>query len=195
MKILLTLFVLLFSSSVLAEDISDFEIDGISIGQSLLDFYDINQLNNFRPINYPSSDTYIGKEIPENLYKNSSTNYDFISFHYKKNDKKFKIVSLKGLKDYDDNLQDCLKEKKVVTKQIRENFSFNNEENYESDYGKSYGSSIAYISDFILNNGRIRIFCAKFDKKNNKAKFWKDTFNVSISMNVYLKWLNDEAYK
>ena len=38
MKILLTLFVLLFSSSVFAEDISDFEIEGISIGDSLLDY-------------------------------------------------------------------------------------------------------------------------------------------------------------
>ena len=39
MKILLTLFVLFFSSSVLAGDISDFEIEGISIGDSLLDHF------------------------------------------------------------------------------------------------------------------------------------------------------------
>ena len=39
MKTLLILFVLLFSSSVIAEDISDFEIEGISIGDSLLDYF------------------------------------------------------------------------------------------------------------------------------------------------------------
>ena len=39
MKTLLTFFVLLFSSSVFAEDISDFEIEGISIGDSLLDYF------------------------------------------------------------------------------------------------------------------------------------------------------------
>ena len=38
MKFFLTLFVLLFSSSVVADDISDFEIEGISIGDSLLDY-------------------------------------------------------------------------------------------------------------------------------------------------------------
>ena len=38
MKILLTLFVLFFSSSVFAEDISDFQIEGISVGESLLDY-------------------------------------------------------------------------------------------------------------------------------------------------------------
>ena len=36
MKILITLFVLFFSSSVVAEDISDFQIEGMSIGDSLL---------------------------------------------------------------------------------------------------------------------------------------------------------------
>ena len=39
MKILLTLFVLLFSSSVFADDISDFQIEGMSIGDSLLDYF------------------------------------------------------------------------------------------------------------------------------------------------------------
>ena len=39
MKTLLTLFVVLFSSSVLAEDISDFQIEGMSIGDSLLDYF------------------------------------------------------------------------------------------------------------------------------------------------------------
>ena len=39
MKILLTLFVLLFSSSVFADDISDLEIEGISVGDSLLNYY------------------------------------------------------------------------------------------------------------------------------------------------------------
>ena len=39
MKILLTLFVLLFSSSMFADDISDFQIEGMSIGDSALDFF------------------------------------------------------------------------------------------------------------------------------------------------------------
>ena len=44
MKILLTLFVLLFSSSVVAEDISDFQIEGISVGDSALDHFSIDQI-------------------------------------------------------------------------------------------------------------------------------------------------------
>ena len=46
MKTILTLFVLFFSSSVLPEDISDFEIEGISIGDSLLDYMQENEIKN-----------------------------------------------------------------------------------------------------------------------------------------------------
>ena len=38
MKILLTLIVLFFSSSVFADEVSDFEIEGVSLGESLLDY-------------------------------------------------------------------------------------------------------------------------------------------------------------
>ncbi len=51
MKTLLTIFVLLLSSSVLAEDISDFEIEGMSIGDSLLQYYSEEDINkNFEGI-------------------------------------------------------------------------------------------------------------------------------------------------
>ena len=48
MKILFTLFVLFFSSSVFAEDISEFEIEGMSIGDSLLDFFSEEEINHER---------------------------------------------------------------------------------------------------------------------------------------------------
>ena len=42
MKKFITVFVF-FSYSVLADNISDFEIDGISIGDSLLDYYSVSE--------------------------------------------------------------------------------------------------------------------------------------------------------
>ena len=39
MKIILTLFIFSFSSSVFANNISDFQIEGMSIGDSLLDYF------------------------------------------------------------------------------------------------------------------------------------------------------------
>ena len=56
MKKTLIIFVLLFSSSVLAEDISDFEIEGISVGDSLLDYMSAKKIKE-------------GFELTKNHYK------------------------------------------------------------------------------------------------------------------------------
>ena len=51
MKTLLTFFILLFSSSVFADAISDFEIEGMSLGDSLLDYFNEKEIkNNIREI-------------------------------------------------------------------------------------------------------------------------------------------------
>ena len=57
MKKILVLFILLFSSSVFAEDISDFEIEGISVGDSLLDHFSLTEIKKgIRKVNNPYTD-------------------------------------------------------------------------------------------------------------------------------------------
>ena len=57
MKIFLTFFVLFFSSSIVAEDIADFQIEGISIGDSLLDYFTIEEIeSNIRETTYKKKD-------------------------------------------------------------------------------------------------------------------------------------------
>ena len=50
MKVFITVLVLIFSfqSWTKADDIRDFQIEGMSIGDSLLDFFGKNQINNFK---------------------------------------------------------------------------------------------------------------------------------------------------
>ena len=57
MKTLLTFWFLLFSSFVFAEDISSFEIEGMSVGESLLDYFNKEEiLNNKELIPYKNDD-------------------------------------------------------------------------------------------------------------------------------------------
>ena len=65
--------VLIFSlqSWTKADDISEFEIEGMSIGDSLLDYFDLADMNNFYIPRYPSSDDYKGNEIPKFVLQNS----------------------------------------------------------------------------------------------------------------------------
>ena len=56
MRIFLTLFFLLFSSSMFADDISDFQIEGISIGDSLLKYLDEDHIK--EDIDYSINELY-----------------------------------------------------------------------------------------------------------------------------------------
>ena len=95
MKILLTLLVLLFSSSVLAEDVSDFEIEGMSIGDSLLDYFSKTEIENLR--NYddlPSSMKFRITWFESNEFNMNL--YEGMQIYHKPEDNNFIIHGLNG---------------------------------------------------------------------------------------------------
>ena len=67
MKIILLILFLFFSPIAFSKNITDFEIDNISIGESILNFYKKSDFNNFSLIEYPASDKFYGYTI--NDYK------------------------------------------------------------------------------------------------------------------------------
>ena len=90
-RIILTLFfVLIFKSSIKA-DIRDFEMNGMTIGDSLLDHMSIQQINS----NISESDVYKGTNHQRVCIDNSSNVYDRICVTFSKNKKKI-IQALQG---------------------------------------------------------------------------------------------------
>ena len=114
--------------------------------------------------------------------------------HFKKDDSNFEIYSIKGMMDFDNDLNNCLGQKKVIVNSIKETLKNPKEEKYENSYDNLYGSSKAYISDFKISNGYIRIWCTDWDKSHEKSKDWVDTINVDLSSQIFLDWLNKKAY-
>ena len=96
MKTFLTLFVLFFSSSLFAEDVSDFEIGEMSIGDSLLNYFSKYEIEN--ALNYDDYASDMKFRIIELESKDEL--YDVFQFYYIPDDKKFIIQSLNGRKDY-----------------------------------------------------------------------------------------------
>jgi len=189
------LFLILFSFSTpsFADDISDFQIEGMSIGDSLLDYYDKEDIESRiknRPYYYPGSKKFV---VIAFYLENKNTFYQ-LHFHIKTKDKKFIIHSLKGVSDKP--LNECLNIKKDVVKEISEIMPNAKKKDYTNDYEKSYGKSKAYINEFYLSSGSIRAWCVKWDKTNvNTNKKWNDGLNVAAGDNVYLNFIQNEAYK
>ena len=89
--ILLVLFLILnLQLSVKADDISNLEIEGMSIGDSLLNYFNIKEINTNKVKLY-NSDRYTTIEINKNL-----NTYNYLQISFLTNDVKKKIASLDG---------------------------------------------------------------------------------------------------
>ena len=117
MRFFLLIFVLIFSFQSLtnADDISEFEIEGMSIGDSALDFFTKEKIKkNIR--NY-----YKNKDITVVEMEISSNEYDNFQFHYRAKDETYKMIGISGLKFYPKNIEECYKKQNDVVKEL-ENF-------------------------------------------------------------------------
>ena len=83
MKILLTLFVLFFSSSVFSKDVFDYEIDGLRVGDTLLRNFSENEIIN--AYNYDHLPSSMKFRIIE-LKPKSNSVFDTLQFFYKPDD-------------------------------------------------------------------------------------------------------------
>ena len=59
MKKILIVLALSFTSSLFADDILDFQIDGMSIGDSLLDFYSLAEIESWNKDYYAKSNKFV----------------------------------------------------------------------------------------------------------------------------------------
>ena len=178
-----------------ADDIREFQIEGMSIGDSALDYFSEKEMEKFYPVYYPASNKFAGFEVPiGNIATKSFKTYETISFHFKKSDKNLKFVSLIGIIEYPNNLEGCLKQKEKVVQEIRSFLNNSKEESYKGGFERE-SKSVAYISDFKQQDGQIRVWCSDWDQKTETDKGWIDDFNVAVETVDFKNWVNNEAYE
>jgi len=188
LRIFITVLVLILSlqSITKADDIRDFQIEGMSIGDSLLNYYSEKEIKNQKKNFYPKSKKIYMIEFFDNL-----KSYDAVAFHLQKDDKEYKIESIKGVIFFDKNIKKC--RKKMTKIELDVSNSLNIEKNLyeEREYPDKRGK--AYIAEFKLNKDRIRIWCVNFFKKQEKLGS-RDNLALSIEPYKFSKWLKEEAW-
>ena len=112
MKRLLLILILTLSFQTLtkADDIRDFEIEGMSIGDSLLEIFTKKEIDNIDPTIYPGSKIF--HDVP--IVSDKFNTYDQVTFGLKKNDNQYIIYSLAGDLYFAQNYDNCLKKKKKL---------------------------------------------------------------------------------
>ena len=115
--LIIFLFFLGFQSRINAEDIREFEIEGMSIGDSLNNFFNDNEIN--RAIDESYTDMIY---ITKTFNKIQLENYEAIQVTFKSNDKKRKIVSIVGVISYANNMADCKKQMSIIDTELTDMF-------------------------------------------------------------------------
>jgi len=188
MKRLILILILTFSFQTLAkaDDIRDFEIEGMSIGDSLLDYFSKEQINlSINKNSYKDSDRKFTALYTGDIKDHEV--YDYMRVHILTKDKKFKIYGISGMIDYKKkDIQKCYSLQKNIEKEFDKTFSSYDkwQDKFKSMYdktGKSFITSIYYET----NLGIAKISCYDF---SSHVKY-PSGIDVTINTKEFSDWL------
>lgn len=197
MRIFITVLVLIFSLQSLtkADDIRDFEIEGMSIGDSALIYFNKEELIKKKQY-YRNTDSKIFymASISSPKFKN----YDNIMFHFKDNDSSFKIYGISAAIWFSENgirnADDCLVERNKIDKDLIQ--LFKNLERQVADNNiyaadvtmKSITHNIRY---WFKENDNAGVSCYVYSKEFSGTSHLK----VMVNSSELIDWINNVVYK
>ena len=185
MKRFLTILILIFTLQTpsQADDIRDFQIEGMSVGDSLLDYYSEEKIENEFEIN-------IYKKPEKNKYKRiyienaTFENFDYISIDVKYNDSKYIIHGVSGMDD-DPDLKKCFKKQNEIIKDLSSIFTQKPDKYILSDKDDETGQSKRHYAVYYVDGGDVSVICYEFAKHMNV----KNGLDLSIRSKEFQNWL------
>ena len=193
-KLFTYLFLLLFSFQTLswADDIRDFQIEGISIGDSLLDYFSEQEIeekkNSYRDKGY----IYSSKKFYSLTFDKfpNLKQYDQLQFHLKDKDKSYKIYSFTGIQLFRNNIRNCYKVLDKVELELDNlltNAKKEKNENAKHSSGKGVSTNIWY---FYKSGSNIFAACEDWTEESNIP----DDLAIVINSKEFQYFIDNEAY-
>jgi len=189
MKRLLIIFILTlnFQSLTKADDISDFEIEGLSIGESLLNYFTVNEIKNFQNYdNLPSDMSFRIIEIFSNEMKMKL--YDSVQIYFKPNDKTFTILGINGGL-FCDTKKNCISQydniKRDISKLFGDSLKSDNftGKHMDDDTGQSIYKYLVYYH----SNGEIAVGYTDWANHMN----YNDNVSIDITTQEVSDWVRN----
>ena len=160
-----------------------FTIEGMSLGDSLLDYFSEEKINsNLR-------DFYKDKRFSVTLIEDLKSNefYEYVQIHFKTNDNKYIIHAIDGMIDINYNV--CLKRQKKTDKDLTNTFKNAEREDpitYKHSHDETGKSKVTSIFYRFKSGGRAEVSCYGFAEHMK----YPDGLNVAISTKEFIEWLN-----
>ncbi len=185
MRIFLPILILIlsFQSWSRADDIKDFQIEGITIKDSLLNYFSLEEINNSEIQMYRIPEKFKYERIFLDNF--NFKNFEYLAIDIKMNDNKYIIYGVTGMIDYKAK-EECKMKQNEINNNIKSFFSVDPDIiTVDSEYDKTGESKIHYIS-YKLNSGYIQVICHLY-AEHTKIKSGLD---LSIRTNEFQNWLD-----
>jgi hypothetical protein len=186
------LFLILFSflTPSFADDIRDFEIEGMSIGDSLLDHLSKEEIITEIEKNKPQYN-YLTEDFGEVYLRGKFEIYNHLVFFVKPNDKNYIIYDIRGVVFYDDDIEQCYVKQKEIIEEF--SLSYKNTRKEEEKFVFPWdptGKSISRYTSFFFDSGdEISVACAEYEKSLKIENNMVDNLQVQISKKVIADWM------
>tara|TARA_B110000305_G_C19140314_1_gene493176 strand:+ start:43 stop:642 length:600 start_codon:yes stop_codon:yes gene_type:complete len=163
--LLILILTLCFQSLSKADGINEFEIEGMSIGDSLLSHMNknliVNEINNKDVAHYYEDDFV---SISTWDIKNKFKTYDDVGVVLKIGDSQHKIFALEGTlyMDENSNIQKCYNKQNEIALDIKDSLNLKNNGDtwfVKKDNLQKHQRSVKYIDYELKDGGSIRITC------------------------------------
>ena len=190
MRIFLSILVLIFSfqSWTKADDIRDFEIEGMSIGDSALDFINKDYLLAHKQDWFNSNEFSVAAEMDLNFLNI----YDALQIAYRTDDDQFRIEGIEAIKFYEKNIHQCQKKFNEIFSEIKSVFQsveISEKRTVKHDADKIGKSTVTDQSIFTSNDNSIIIACYDWSEEIG----YSDQLRISIRTSAYDSFLS-KAY-
>ena len=190
-KLSILFFFLIFLNSfkLFSNNISEFAIEGISVGDSLLDYFTIEEIKD-----NTIETSYVNKKYKKiEFYKyDFFKKYEALQFYVLSNDKKFIIYSIAGAIFYDD-ITICNNDRNEIINDIKNIFDdtvkldIRNAQSHSQD---PTGKSLVYSAyfDFLLGH-EVHVRCVDWSAKIENDYGWSDNLAIYIKTKEFVDWL------
>ena len=207
MKKLLAILILILTLQTpsQADDISDFHIEGISVGDSLLDYFSKEKIEIEKKSEYvfiykdnKFMDIGIGPDPQQWSLVKEFDLYDDAAITIKPNDKSYEIYSIAG-RIFCNNIKVCKSKQKEITSELKILFGDQTRfETYKDPHPfDETGNSFVYGNRFVFESTKDEIAADiyQWSEKIKLEKNYRDNIKVDISKAEFVNFLMYEAYK
>lgn len=175
-----------------ANNISEFQIGGINLGESLLNYVNEKKIRKIMKTDYPNSKKFsrIFIKLPD------VKEYSNIMFHFKTNDKKYIIHSISGQIGYGESFERCLSNREKISLDVSKVFLNSNLKKVKSRKKHSLDNESIVDNEYFFfpNGGYIEIGCYDWSEKTEEKLNFVDHLKVAINSEEFSKFLTDEAF-